>query len=1061
MMVQRNTFEGHDVHVCSSGHMDIRTTTGERSSTLNNSLLHDGRTPEHCRRMVRSRRSENKHLRNICQWSEHDQQQWIAKCFQRRETRRHVRSGQMYINSLPWRYVQRKTVRWDRHLSIASWNVRSMLTLRAKELIIDDLQRHQVSIACLQECRWDVEEIGSKCGEYKLWGGGAWRNREGARQGGVAIAVHKSLWQCIERFQLISGRVLIMSLKGQLGKQLVVCSAYSPTESDTDSCKDMFWNDVQKAMVGPNGGKSTTSRDLFILCGDFNGELPSFTATSLSVGLPYVVGRWGQGDANTNGLRLLEEAASAKLCSVGSLFRRSFKQRWTFFGSFDVVNSRKRREYDHIFVPFGQKAAVQTVKVLRSFLHDSDHCPVIVTLKSFVNSAKVPISSSILTKRLRSGTIVHSVESALYNRFAALEDLETTTTSLDDIWSSFSNIVINVASTKTDLPVAKKPWISDATLFLIHQQATLRSEFFQAVSDSVQVNLQAQLKRLRREIHRASRSDYKQWVQNNIVALERAHALGDSRQVYQLVNLLGKKSCPPASLEGTDPEIWVKHFRQLLGEVKSPKVKASAGIQQMEAWKLCDHRLNSATSSMNQWNIPLDTPTQTDVFDAIKSARKNKAVAGIIPTEFFLNSQLACKVLTILIGRIWNGEEIPSSWLNAALCLLYKNKGSKSDPNSFRGISLLTSAEKIMSIIVLKRIKAPLEQRLLDPQAGFRSKKSCANAAFVLERCLEEAILVKELRIFNFVDFSKAFDSLDWDIMWKVLLWQGMPLKFVELIRKLYMTSTISVRLSMDGAWAPAFGQKVGIRQGCSLSPALFVLVLDFALRAFEDICSQQNIPVHWLGYADDLVLISATEVLAQQALHQLQAACAFVGLFVNVSKTECMAVDVQSAEIPKTMAMKERVSVRWDHAEYSGWLMDWSGRSSVMDDQKLTSLDLSKFVRTPPSHLLIYDDGEFTPVLVKKSGWLMDGDGDKHRFKHLGFQEFLDSSQNKFRCLSCSSVFSTARALATHSRSPWCRKMEDLSIDQARQLRHTRYTNEKRSGKCKVMVTPVKVLLI
>ena len=400
----------------------------------------------------------------------------------------------------------------------------------------------------------------------------------------------------MERFQLISGRVLIMSLKGQLGKQLVVCSAYSPIESDTDSCKDMFWNDVQKAMVGP-GGKSTTSRDFFVLCGDFNGELPSFSASLMPVGVSYVVGRWGRGDANTNGLRLLEETANAKLCSVGSLFRRSFKQRWTFLGSFDVVNSRKRREYDHIFVPFHQKAAVQSVKVLRSFLHDSDHCPVIMTMKPFANAAKVPISSSILTKRLRSKTVVDAVECALYNRFAVLENLETKTTSLDDIWASFSNTIINVARAETEFPIAKKPWISDATLSLIHQQAILRTELFQAVTDSLQVNRCAELKRLRREIRRASRTDWKQWVQNNIAALERAHALGDSRQVYQVVNLLGKKSCPPASLEGTDPDIWVKHFRQLLGEVKPPKVKASASIQQMEAWKLCEHHLNNAASS--------------------------------------------------------------------------------------------------------------------------------------------------------------------------------------------------------------------------------------------------------------------------------------------------------------------------------------------------------------------------------------------------------------------------------------------------------------------------------
>jgi len=91
------------------------------------------------------------------------------------------------------------------------------------------------------------------------------------------------------------------------------------------------------------------------------------------------------------------------------------------------------------------------------------------------------------------------------------------------------------------------------------------------------------LKQIRRDIRRASRIDWKQWVQNNIIALERAHALGNSRQVYRLVNLLGKKVCPPASLEGTDPDIWIKHFRQLLVEVKCPKEKASANIQQMEA----------------------------------------------------------------------------------------------------------------------------------------------------------------------------------------------------------------------------------------------------------------------------------------------------------------------------------------------------------------------------------------------------------------------------------------------------------------------------------------------
>jgi hypothetical protein len=178
-------------------------------------------------------------------------------------------------------------------------------------------------------------------------------------------------------------------------------------------------------------------------------------------------------------------------------------------------------------------------------------------------------------------------------------------------------------------------------------------------------------------------------------------------------------------------------------------------------------------------------------------------------------------------------------------------------------------------------------------------------------------------RIFSFVDFSKAFDSLDWETMWKVLRFQGMPEKIVGLIRNLYCNSTISVRLSADGACAQAFDQRVGIRQGCSLSPALFVLVLDFALRVFESACLELNIDIEWLGYADDLVLISCSEIIAQQGLHQLQAACAFVGLFVNVSKTECMAVNVRQAEVPHVSAVKERVLVRWDDGKFAGWLVD------------------------------------------------------------------------------------------------------------------------------------------
>jgi len=107
----------------------------------------------------------------IGEWSPRQRDRWITKCFRRREIRRLGKSSQTSVDSLPWHFVQRRNLRWDQQFHIASWNVRSMASLTAKELIVNDLQRHHILIACLQECRWDVEEIGSKCGDYKLWGG--------------------------------------------------------------------------------------------------------------------------------------------------------------------------------------------------------------------------------------------------------------------------------------------------------------------------------------------------------------------------------------------------------------------------------------------------------------------------------------------------------------------------------------------------------------------------------------------------------------------------------------------------------------------------------------------------------------------------------------------------------------------------------------------------------------------------------------------------------------------------------------------------------------------------
>jgi hypothetical protein len=92
----------------------------------------------------------------------------------------------------------------------------------------------------------------------------------------------------------------------------------------------------------------------------------------------------------------------------------------------------------------------------------------------------------------------------------------------------------------------------------------------------------------------------------------------------------------------------------------------------------------------------------------------------------------------------------------------------------------------------------------------------------------------------------------------------------------------------------------------------------------FEEACRLGGLdPGHcWEGYADDLAIDStgATAVAdVQYMLSELQSACALVGLHLNASKTEILAVNVTLKSITEADAVKERAIVAWDDGSYEG----------------------------------------------------------------------------------------------------------------------------------------------
>ena len=80
-----------------------------------------------------------------------------------------------------------------------------------------------------------------------------------------------------------------------------------------------------------------------------------------------------------------------------------------------------------------------------------------------------------------------------------------------------------------------------------------------------------------------------------------------------------------------------------------------------------------------------------------------------------------------------------------------------------------------------------------------------------------------------FVDFQKAFDSVDRKVIWKLMQHYGFPPKYIAIIQQLYEDATCQV--IHEGKLTDPFQVQAGVCQGCTLSPTIFLLVVDWIMR--------------------------------------------------------------------------------------------------------------------------------------------------------------------------------------------------------------------------------------
>ena len=86
--------------------------------------------------------------------------------------------------------------------------------------------------------------------------------------------------------------------------------------------------------------------------------------------------------------------------------------------------------------------------------------------------------------------------------------------------------------------------------------------------------------------------------------------------------------------------------------------------------------------------------------------KSNKACGpDEIPVEVFKHCSVCMDILSLLIYKIWNSEDVPERFAQATFVMLYKDKGSKDDPTKYRCLAMLNHAYKVLSQCLLTRIE--------------------------------------------------------------------------------------------------------------------------------------------------------------------------------------------------------------------------------------------------------------------------------------------------------------------------------------------------------------------
>ena len=153
-------------------------------------------------------------------------------------------------------------------------------------------------------------------------------------------------------------------------------------------------------------------------------------------------------------------------------------------------------------------------------------------------------------------------------------------------------------------------------------------------------------------------------------------------------------------------------------------------------------------------------------------------------------------------------------------------KSNAKESSNYCTIALISHASKLMLKILQARLQQYVNHELPDVQAGSRKGRGTRNQIANIHWIIKQARKFQKNIYLCFIDYTKAFDCVDHNKLWKILKEMGIPDHLTCLLRNLYPGQEATVRTGHGTTNWFQIGK--GVRQGCILSLSLFNLYAEY-----------------------------------------------------------------------------------------------------------------------------------------------------------------------------------------------------------------------------------------